>query len=809
MRYGVLPLFLSFFLLAISSDASSAGALEGALAGRFQQVEPRAGAIQGRVTDDAGVPIITALVELLPAAGERVLHAATTSAGGAYRLAGVSAGSYRLRVQQLGYATRTMEVELAPGELRRLDVVLELAPLALDSLLVESTVHTRRERARFEADAGVTARVVTSAELKIIPGLAEADVMRAVEVLPGVVSTSDFSSAFNVRGGSADQNLILLDGFPIFNPFHLGGLFSVFNSDVLSAAELLAGGFGAEHGGRVSSVLNVESRDYTDSGFAGEAGVSLLATRLSLHGSLPVPGALGGGWFVSARRSYFDKVLPADLGLPYHLTDLQAGLTLGTPGGGQLRVTAYTGDDVLDMSQRERKPREPDDDGTEFPRLKWSWGNDLLGLRWDQPWGGWVSTARVGVSRYEEAFGLVDLTGPSIESRVRQLFARGELARDLAPGVALRFGGEANWLRAHNSAEGGGTSFWDQLDRGAQGSGFVQLGWRPGEAWLLDAGARVDTWSSPGADARAIFAPRLALKRFLGGERNAALKVALGRYAQFLHAIEDEDLPFGNHTWVLSGPHLPVVISDQVQLGVEQYWGEAWSASAETYYRDFRGLIALNTADDLNDPADDYLTGTGRSYGLDLQLRKGAGRLTGWATLSLLKAERTFPDLLSGGWDDLPPTVTYAPRFDRRVDLDVVFQLALPGATEFGVRFNFGSGIPYTRPVAQHIWWEYDPVSHGYRPSSAFNDDSGTPPLMVVLGPRNGERYPAYHRADLSLRRSFEKGRVKATPYLQVLNVYNRKNPLFYFFDYSGSPATMSGVSMFPVLPTIGVEVSF
>jgi hypothetical protein len=153
--------------------------------------------------------------------------------------------------------------------------------------------------------------------------------------------------------------------------------------------------------------------------------------------------------------------------------------------------------------------------------------------------------------------------------------------------------------------------------------------------------------------------------------------------------------------------------------------------------------------------------------------------------------------------------VTYAPRFDRRVDLDVVLQLALPGATEFGLRFNFGTGIPYTRPVAQHIWWEYDPVSHGYRPSSAFNDDSGTPPLMVVLGPRNGERYPAYHRADVSLRRSFDKGRVKATPYLQVLNVYNRKNPLFYFFDYSGSPATMSGVTMFPVLPTIGVEVSF
>jgi hypothetical protein len=819
MRYGFLPLFLSFFLLALCPDSSPARALEGALAGRLRQVEPRAGAIQGRVTDGAGAPVVAALVELLPGTGgggagatragaERVLAATTTNANGAYRLAGVAPGSYRVRVQQLGYEPQTVELRLAAGELLRHDVVLVLAPVLIDSLLVESTLHTRRERARFEADAGVTARVVTSAELKIIPGLAEADVMRAVEVLPGVISTSDFSSAFNVRGGSADQNLILLDGFPIFNPFHLGGLFSVFNSDVLSGAELLAGGFGAEHGGRVSSVLNVESRDYTDSEFSGEAGVSLLATRFSVHGSLPAPGSLGGGWFVSARRSYFDKVLPADLGLPYHLTDLQAGLTLGTPGGGQLRVTAYTGDDVLDMSKRERKPRDPDDDGVEFPRLQWRWGNDLLGVRWDQPWGEWVSTARVGVSRYDEGFGLVDLTGPSFASRVRQLFARAELARDLAPGLALRFGGEANQLRAHNSAEGGGTSFWDQLDRGTQGSGFVQLGWRPGEAWLLDSGVRLDTWSAGGAT-RAFFAPRLALKRFLGSERSAAVKLALGRYTQFLHAIDDESLPFGNHTWVLAGPTLPIVISDQVQLGVEKFWGEEWSASAEPYYRDFRGLAALNTADDLNDPSDDYLTGTGRSYGLDLQLRKGTGRLTGWTTLSLLKAERTFPDLLSGGWEDLPPTMTYAPRFDRRVDLDVVLQLALPGATEFGLRFNFGTGIPYTRPVAQHIWWEYDPVNRVYRISSAGGDDPGSAPLMVVVGPRNGVRYPAYHRADVSLRRTFEKGWGKATPYLQVLNVYNRKNPLFYFFDYSGSPATMSGISMFPVLPTIGVEVSF
>lgn len=768
------------------------------------------GVVQGRITEEGGAPVAAALVEVVAARGEQVARSGTTDGKGVYRLAGLAPGSYRLRVQRLGLKMRILEFEVAAGEVARVDVVLSVAPVRIEELVAEATHRTQRERARFQADAGVTARVVNSTEMKTLPGLAEADVLRVVEVLPGVISTSDFSSAFNVRGGSADQNLILLDGFPIFNPFHLGGLFSVFNSDVLARAELLAGGFGAEYGGRVSSVLNVETRDYAGEGFGGEAGVSLLATRVSLHGSLPTPGLMGGGWFVSARRSYFDKILPADVGLPYHLTDLQGGMTLGVPGGGRLQLTAYTGDDVLDMSKREPERRDSEDEGgSEMPRLRWGWGNDLAGLRWDQPWGEWVATTRVGYSRYQEEFELLDQAAPRFGSRVRQLFARAEVARDIAAGVAFRVGGEGTWLRAHNFSEGGGTTFFDQLDRGTLGGAFGAIGWRPDDAWLIDAGLRLDLWRSD-ATTHAHLAPRLAVKRFLGEERDAAVKLALGRYTQFLHSIQDEEAPFGNDIWVLAGRTLPVVISDQVQLGVEKYWGAAWSTSAEAYHRDFRGLVAINTADDLNDPEDDFLTGTGRSYGLDLQLRRYTGRWNGWTTISLLKAERTMPDLLSGGWDELPPTVTYAPRFDRRVDLDLVLNLELSRVTELGLRFNYGSGIPYTRPLAQHLWWEYDPATGHYRiPPPTGTEEPDSPPLIVVLGPRNGARYPAYHRVDISLRHTMERRWGKATPYLQVLNLYNRKNPLFYFFDYSKSPATMSGYSMFPVLPTIGVEVTF
>ena len=176
--------------------------------------------------------------------------------------------------------------------------------------MVEGRRDEDRERDRFESDAGRHRARGGRRPLKVLPGLAEADVLRAVELLPGVVSTSDFSSAFNVRGGSADQNLILLDGFPIFNPFHLGGLFSVFNADAIARAELLAGGFGAEYGGRVSSVLNVESDAAATDGLEVTGGVSLLAARVLVRAALPPAlgralgvGAAGAGSSPPAART--------------------------------------------------------------------------------------------------------------------------------------------------------------------------------------------------------------------------------------------------------------------------------------------------------------------------------------------------------------------------------------------------------------------------------------------------------------------------------------------------------------------------
>ena len=239
------------------------------------------GTIQGRVRDDDGAAVSGVRVTVL--SGNNPIAGAYTDQLGSYRISTVPAGTYTLNVSGLGYVEHTENLLLGPGETIQAYVRLERGPIELEGIFVET--EASRERTRFEQTGGVTVRELNLPQLRAIPGLAEADPVRAIEVLPGVVSTSDFSAAFHVRGGSQDQNLILLDGVPVFSPFHLGGLFSVFNADMLDRVELQSGGFAAKHGGRVSSVLEIES-DAGEGPFGVDAGISLLATRV----------AAGVGW---------------------------------------------------------------------------------------------------------------------------------------------------------------------------------------------------------------------------------------------------------------------------------------------------------------------------------------------------------------------------------------------------------------------------------------------------------------------------------------------------------------------------------
>jgi hypothetical protein len=716
-------------------------------------------------------------------------------------------GAYTLRVQALGYTEHSESLTLGAGETVEIEIVLARNALVLQGIAVEAVAS--RDRARFDEIAGATVRDLDLEEIRGVPGFVEADPVRAVEVLPGVVSTSDFSASFHVRGGSADQNLVLLDGVPIFSPFHLGGLFSVFNTDMVDRVALQSGGFAAEHGGRVSSVLEIES-DPGEDGFGGAGGVSLLATRVALGGRLPesVSDALGHSstrYRVSARRSYFDVLFKPLFEFPYHLQDFQLFLEGWGRGGDRLTLTAYTGRDVADLTTL-----DPED----FPlRIDWDWGNDLVGLRWTHARsGGGSLDVRANFSRYATGLTFPDFDDTEFDSRIQQGQLRVDLDTRPSARLAVQVGGSAERLSYANRFATGGTEFGNSSGSGWLLGTFAQARWSVPAQWLVEAGVRYDDWNPDPGVRTGEFSPRVAVKRFFAGG-NAAVKAAAGRYTQFLHSLRDEELPIGLDIWVLAGARAPYATSDQLQLGVEGYRDLDWFWSVEGYVRSFDGVVTFNPSDDPNDDLDDILEGDGLSYGLDVLLRKDTGGVRGWIAASLLWAERTFPDPLS---PVRPlPEVTYPPIFDKRLDVDLVLTYPLPWGWEGGLRWNVGSGTPYTRATGSYAYYSPRFVEGGRFDWSGDEDvdgDGSGPDVDeygVALEDRNRSRYPLYHRLDWSARKTFQKSWGTLVPYVNVLNVYNRQNPLFYFFEYERNPPVRTGVSMFPILPTIGLEVTF
>jgi len=757
------------------------------------------GTVQGRVRDDEGAAVFRASVALLRS-GTPVV-ASDTDRLGSFRIFEVAPGTYTVRVQGLGYEEYSEEIVIGPAETVELDLRIPRSAIEIEGISVDA--ERSRTRARFEQVGGATIRDLDVDAVRLLPSLAEPDPVRAIEVLPGVVSTSDFSAAFHVRGGSQDQNLILLDGMPIFSPFHLGGVFSVFNADMVDRVELHSGGFPAEHGGRVSSVLLVES-NAGDGDFSVEGAVSLIATRVAVGGGLgsSIANALGLAnmrYRVSARRSYIDLLVKQ---VPYHLTDFQGIVEGWTQGGDRITLTAYKGRDVFDLTTL---------DDEDFPlRIDLDWGNDAFGARWTRPRrGGGSLDVRANFSSFSTGLTFPDFADTRLSSRIKQGQFRADLDVRRSARVSFQVGASAEVQSYKNLFSSGGTEFGSGIGDAWLFGTYVQTRWSP-RAWLVELGLRADGYSPDPGDWVQEIAPRLAVKRFLGGG-DVAVKVAVGRYTQFVHSLRDEELPIGIDFWVLAGERAPHTISDQLQVGIEGYHGIDWFWSLEGYVRSFDGVVTFNAAEDPNDDLDDILSGEGLSYGVDLLVRRETGAVTGWLAVSYLVADRTFPDPLS----PLPgqPEISYSPIFDRRVDVDLVLRYPAPWGWEGGIRWNLGTGIPYTSVLGTYQYYETRYVEDrglvwsGAPGPDADPDDEGQ--FGVVLGDRNSARYPAYHRLDLSFRRTSVKSWGTLTPYVSLVNVYNRRNVLFYFFEYQRSPPVRSGVSMFPVLPTFGLEVRF
>jgi len=402
-------------------------------------------------------------------------------------------------------------------------------------------------------------------------------------------------------------------------------------------------------------------------------------------------------------------------------------------------------------------------------------------------------------SRFTTDFTFSDLE-TDFASDIQQATFRADLERRPTARTRWKSGVALDRLEYDNSIVAGGTVFAEDTGNGWEAAAYSQLTWDPNSRWLVEGGLRIDRWVPDPGVSETTLSPRFAVKRFIR-DRGAAIRLAGGRYSQFLHSLRDEEFPIGIDIWVLAGDRAPRVFSDQLQFGIESLFGDddEWFASLEGYYRTFDGVITLNAAEDPNDDLDDLLAGDGSAYGVDLFVKRDLGLTTGWVAVSFLKTERTFPETRTG-YEPFPD-LTYPPVFDRRLDIDVVLRRPLGWwGLEAGLRANFGTGLPFTRPLGTFDVYRRRLVE------GQLEYDNET---AVVLGPRNGARYPSRHRLDVSFRKPIERDWGRLVPYLSVINAYNQKNVLFYLYDYEASPPTRSGVSMIPFLPTLGLDLSF
>jgi len=329
--------------------------------------------VNGFVRDDSsGEPIPYANVFL---AGTR--HGTTTNEDGYFVLSEIAPGSYKLNVTMMGYRAVLRELTLAEAQNSRVDI-----------RLIEDILQT--EGVTVEASYSELKKSVQSSHIKLdieeinsAPAFIEADVMRTLQMLPGVQAANDFSSALYVRGSTPDQNLILLDGITVYNPSHLGGIFSTFNTDAINDAKFQAGGFPVRYGGRMGATLNIVNREGNTEKISGSGNISLISSKGLLEGPIPAVGPVKGAWMISARRTYLDQLVErfSSLEFPYHFYDYQIKTNLEIGPNHRLTYSRFYGRDVLDFSYSERNTIQNRVERS-VSTLDWPWGNRTNGLTW-------------------------------------------------------------------------------------------------------------------------------------------------------------------------------------------------------------------------------------------------------------------------------------------------------------------------------------------------------------------------------------------------------------------------------------------
>jgi hypothetical protein len=752
------------------------------------------GIIRGNVYDEeSGEPIIYGNVLL-----QGTNRGTNTDLDGFFSIAELEPGTYTLIISYTGYGEKELTVDLRAGEIAYERIYLSTQAVDLQTVNVSAA----REQAR--SDVQVSKVTVTTDDIRSLPSTGgEPDIAQYITVIPGIVSSGDQGGQVYIRGGSPVQNKILLDGMTIYNPFHSIGFFSVFETETIRNVEVLTGGFNAEYGGRVSAVIDIQTRDGNKRQLSGLVSASPFQAKALIEGPIkPLDPETGSSisFMLTGKHSYLDQtskqlyayavdtnfysfagdttLRPEDIGLPFQYTDIYGKLTLATGNGSKLDLFGFNFDDQFTVP-------------------------GVADLGWTNTGGGGhytlipqnssvILNGTISYSDYQ--IGLTEADGAPRRSGISTFNALLNFTY-FGHRQQIDYGLEFNGFNTDFSFLNPIGIQFEQVDFTTELAAFIKYKLNFG-GLVLEPGLRAQYYASQNTFSPE---PRLGLKYNISDYLR--IKAAAGLYSQnLISTVNDLDI-VNFFVGFLSGPeetlfqpNSSVAAKNRIQTafhsigGVEVDLGKFLTVNLEGYYKGFTQLIAINR-NKLSAREPNFITETGSAYGGDISFKFDNGKAYVWATYSLGFVRR----------DD--GQEVYFPNFDRRHNINFLasYRFGRQKQWEAGLRWNMGSGFPFTQTQGF-----FEDVSLNESPT-LLDFLTGNYDLGVILSDeRNGGRLSYFHRLDASLKRFWDFGKFgRLELNLSVTNAYNREN-VFYVDRISNSR-----VNQLPILPSAGLTYTF